>query len=789
MFKNYFKTAWRNLVKSKTFSLINITGLAIGLAACMLMILYVQHESSYDQFHKNADRIFWMQTKVRVSGDSLFMPYLPYTTAPAVAGRNPSVESFLRTRQQVEKAIIQNPQKTALTFAEPDFLFADSNFFGFFSFKLLQGNKQQVFDKPMSIVITERAARKYFGTTDVIGKTIRYNNAYYFSITGIAEDAPSNSTIKYDFVASLASLSSIKETQDLIKNERNDFTTYFTLKAGAGISGVENTLAQLAKEKENDAFSSRYIGIPLREYRQASGADAGSAKYLKIFSLVAALVLALALINYMSLSTARSSIRAKEIGVRKVMGASRSVIAFQFFIESFLYISIAFLLGYILSLTLQPFFFNFLQISIDQSFLYTPAIIVSFIVLLVVTIIISSVYPSLLLSAFKPVSVLYGKLAKRGNLNVRKFFTVFQFAIAVAFIICGIIIQKQIRYFRTADTGLDRENIVMIPFGENMAQHAVAFKQDASAVAGVQNSSIALHELFKGYDMMGVTPKETNKMILMPVLDVDQQFISLLGLKWKLPPTDTLFYKKKSSVLLNESAVEQLQLGQNPLNRQVDQFVVSGVVKDFNWRSLQYNIQPLFISVAADTDSSSLWAKKGGCLFAKIGAGTNIPGVIASLNRLYRKYDNENPFEYHFMDDSFDALYKSEDRLANLLSGFTVLAIMIACLGMFGLVTFMTMQRVKEIGIRKTLGASVHQIVNMLSVDFIRLVIAGVIIAMPVAWYCMHKWLENFAYRTTIEWWIFIIAAATAIVIAMFTIGLKTIRAAMANPVKSLRIE
>lgn len=276
----------------------------------------------------------------------------------------------------------------------------------------------------------------------------------------------------------------------------------------------------------------------------------------------------------------------------------------------------------------------------------------------------------------------------------------------------------------------------------------------------------------------------------MPVLDVDQQFIKMLGLKWKYPPTDTLFYRNKNAMILNEAAVEQLQLGENPVNKQVDQYVVAGVVKDFNWKSLQFSIQPLFISVGNGFKSdSSHYAKNGGCLYAKIKAGANTSATLNQLKQLYLQYEKDYAFEYYFMDDAFDAMYKSEDRLANILSGFTLLAVVIACLGMFGLVTFMTLQRIKEIGIRKTLGASVYQIVHMLSFDFVKLVIVAVIIASPVAWYCMHKWLQGFAFRTNIEWWIFIAAAIAAVIIAIITVGVKALKAAMANPVKALRTE
>ncbi len=790
MFRNYLKTAFRNLVRYKIYSAINIIGLAVGLAACMLIVLYVGHESSYDRFHKNADRIFWLQTRLKIGNDSVYMPFLNYSAGPMVKQRIPSVESFMRLRKDDRNTIVQNPEKPAVKFAESKFLFADSNFFNFFSFRLFRGNPLQVLNRPFSLVITQAAARKYFGNIDPIGKTIRYNNSDNFLVTGIADDAPSNSSIDYDFIASISSMSSIKEQADLVKNEKNDFTTYFLLKKNGQISGVENELSRLTKERDgDDGASFRYVSTSLPNLHLVSALDTTNIKYLKIFPFVAALVLLLALINYMSLSTARASIRAREIGVRKVLGAGKNTIAVQFFAESALYTTISFILGYIMCVLFQPFFFNFLQIDIDVTFLYQPVVLLSFAGLLVITVAIAGTYPSLLLSAYKPVAVLYGKLRGARTISVRRFFTVFQFSIAIIFILCGIVMQRQMHFFRNKDIGMKRDNIVMVPFGNNVSKHYPAFKQEMRTIAGVQQMSIALHPLFKGYDMMGITPPATGKMILMPTLDVDQQFISMLGLKWKFPPADSFFYRTKNKIVLNETGAEKLGLGQNPINQKVDQFEVAGVLKDFNWSSLAYKIEGLLLSVTTDDDSAAQWAGKGGCLFAKVNAGTNIPTLIDELGRIHSKFDSENPFEYYFMDDVFNDLYKAEERLAKILTSFTILAIVIACVGLFGLISFMAVQRTKEIGIRKTLGASVQSIVRLLSGDFLMLVIIAFILASPVAWHFMNQWLQDFAYRIQIKGWIFLFAGFVAVVIAFITISTQAIKAAIANPVESLRTE
>lgn len=789
MIGNYFKIAWRNLVRFKVYSAINIVGLAIGLAVCMLIVLYVGHESSYDQFHRDAGRTFWVQKKMKLGADSVFMPHLNYSAGPAVTLVEPAVESFLRMRvDERVAAIIQHKEDPSLKFAENKFLFADSNFFSFFSFRLLEGNRHTVLQHPMSVVLSADAAKKYFGNRSPVGQVIRYNNTHDLLVTGVAENAPSNSSIVYDFVASLSSLAVMPEHRELMTKERSDFLTYFKVRQATDILRVRSALTAMEKADNDGDITSSYISTPLTALHTIGGRDSSNLKYLKIFPFVAGLILLLALINYMSLSTARASVRSKEIGVRKVMGASRKLIAIQFFAESALFTAIAFLLGFAVCVFFQPVFFSFLEIDIDQSFLYHPEIILLFASLFLITVLLSGTYPSLLLSAFKPVAVLYGRLSKGGNLNTRKFFTVLQFSIAVVFIICGIVIRQQMHFFRYAETGISRDNVLMVLFKAPVSEHYGAFKGEIASLPGISKYSIALHPLYKGYDMMGIKPVGSDRMTLMPVLDVDEQFIPLLNLKWKQPPADPLFFKATDRIILNETAMEKLNVGAS-LPQKVDQFEVAGVLKDFHWSSLQQKIEGLLISVRSAGDTTALWTKNGGCLFAKVAAGTNIPTLIDRVKGVFKKYDDENPFEYYFMDDAYDALYKAEDRLSRLLIFFTGLAIVIACLGLLGLVTFMALQRTREIGIRKTLGASVQSIVTLLSGDFIRLVIIAAMLASPVAWYFMNKWLQDFAYRVPISWWVFGVAGVMAIVIALLTISLQAIRAAKANPVKSLRTE
>lgn len=787
MFKNYFKTAWRNLIKNRVYSFINITGLAIGLAVCMLIMLYVSHESSFDKFHANANNIFYVKAKLKIGEDSLYMTQLSNDVAPSLQEKEPAVEAFLRMRQE-QQAIVQSTQNSSFKFAEEQFYFTDSNFFNFFSFKLLSGNKEKVLQNPFSVVISQKAAQKYFGTENPVGKTIRLNNEHDFIITGIAAEAPSNSTIKFDFMASLSSIASMKAA-DSANTEEDKFITYFLVKQPTDIEKVEAGL--LAVERPKNKLIGRFVGVVLANISREEGTNVTSAKYIRIFSFVAALTLLLALINYMSLSTARSTTRTKEVGVRKALGARRGMIAQQFFAESALYTSIAFVLAFVLCTLAQPFFFNFLQISFDNSFLWTRNVLLLFALLYITTTVLAATYPSILLSAYKPIAVLYGKMARPSSgISVRRFFTVFQFSASVILIVCGIVISKQIQFLKNTDTGVSREHILMIPFTATAAKHYDALKKDLASLSGIGQISTALHPLYKRYDMMGTKLLTSKEIVLLSTFSVDQHFIPMLGLKWKTPPSDSLFYRNPTAVIINETAIQKLSLDANPINKKMDgELTVVGVVKDFNYTSLQNKIDALCLFVTQDSDTASQWAKNGGCFYLKTNSSINISGIINQAKTIYTRYDAESPFTYNFLDDSFNAMYKAEEKLLKLLTTFTAFTVFIACLGLFGLAALMAVQRAKEVGICKVLGASTVQLSLLLSKDFIKLVFIAIVIASPVAWWLMNNWLDDFAYRINIAWWMFVMAGIIALVIAMITVSVQALKAASANPIKSLRTE
>jgi putative ABC transport system permease protein len=794
MLKNYIKIAWRNLSNQKLYSLINIGGLAVGLAVCMTIMLYVAHEMSYDKFHKNGDRIYMPHAQVNIGGNIMNMNFLSYASGQLMKQGQPTVQSYMRTLSYTKPIIVNNTSLPEHKFADEKLLFADADFFDFFSFKLISDGVGDVLKKPFSVVLSKDMAEKYFGKQNPIGKTlsIKTDSTYTYQVTGVAENTPSNSSIKFNFVVSNSSLFAMKEANVYRGEPRiagGSFNTYLLLKHAADTAALRRGLNLMVK-KSKDYVNEKYAVTSLLNAHFSDSFDEPAIKYLKIFPLVALLILSLALVNYMSLSTARATLRAKEIGVRKVSGASRKTIAVQFYVESTLFALLSFIGGYVLSYMFKPWFLNVLQLKIDNSFLYSPLVLLLLAALLLVTILIAGSYPSLVLSAFKPVVTLKGKMSKQaGGVTVRKVFTTLQFAISVALIICGIIIDRQLYYFRHANTGINRDNVVMIAVANTFGNNYPAFKKDIQALAGIGSTATSHYAMFKGYDMYFIDGKTKNESVALSALSVDRGFVNTLGLQWKYKPI--AYSAGQKAVIINENAISKLGLPANPvgemLNTGNSKYLITGVVKNFNFTSMEYAIQPLGLIVA--DENSPLWGKIGCNLFIKIKPHTNLPGLLNNISDIYKKYDQDTPFSYSFMDEAFNEQYKAEDRLASIFSVFTIITVVLAAMGLFGLSAFTIEQRTKEIGIRKVLGASLTSITTLLSQDFLKLVVLAIIIASPLAWWAMHNWLQNFAFRITISWWMFAFSGLAAVVIAIVTVSYHALKSAVANPVKSLRSE
>jgi len=712
------------------------------------------------------------------------------------------------------QAIVYTPTTPDIKFADDKLLFADAGFFNFFSFKLATGNASSVLSKPFSVVLSKGMAKKYFGDENPVGKTlvIKTDTTYTYQVTGVTENTPSNSSINFNFIASASSLLSMKNYAQRIGEQQSigpgPFNVYLLLKDQKDAAEVKRVMKAIVKADKNAYDDEKLSLMPLTAtHLENNFGDFTNIKYLKIFPIVAILVLLLALVNYMSLSTARSTSRAKEVGVRKVTGASRKDIAKQFYVESALFACISFLLGYSLSYIFKPLFLSTLKLNIDNSFLYSPLVLMLTTGLLFITILVAGSYPSLVLSSFNPVATLKGKMSKQsGGVMVRKLFTTLQFAISVGLIICGIVIDRQLYYMRHTDTGISKENVLMIPIGTAFGGHYAAFSHEIKNLSGVNGIATSHYSMFQGYDMYTIGGKNPKAQIMLPSLTVDQNFVNVLGLKWKYPPIPNTTLEGHNKIVINEEAIAKLHLESNPVGMYIkagndnlqnpvgmymkagnDNLQIMGVVKDFNFTSLEQPIAPLGLFMAPDT--AKFWGKYGCRLFARIKPKTNLPSLLDAMKGIYQKYDRDTPFIYTFLDEAFNAQYQAEDRLASIFSIFTVITVILATMGLFGLAAFTIEQRTKEIGIRKVLGASITSINGLLSKDFLKLVLLSILAASPVAWWFMHNWLQGFAYRIHLSWWMFAAAGLLAGIVAVITVSYHAIRAAIANPVESLRSE
>ena len=798
MIANNLRNAWRTIRRRRLYSLISMGCLALGIAVSMTILLYVLHEHSFERWQANAKRIFSADATLKFGEGNMRFEVLSYGAGPAVRQAAPEVEDFVRVSPSFQPVNLQDPAKPDISFTEKgNFIYADANYYRFFSLRLERGDAGRVLTRPYTIVLTQRAAQKYFGTKDPIGRVLRMNGKYDFEVTGVEADPPSNTDLQADFIASVSSMATMKEKQNFLRSsgvEPGAFQTWFLLRDAGSAAKVERVIDRLSvfpvhPDKDKDGYTLTSLAD---HHLNANFGDTSNQRYLKIFPMVAGLILLLALVNYMSLATARATARAKEVGVRKVLGAGRGRIASQFYTESAVFALLSFVLGTLLFLLGRPSFLQLLHLKIDASFLLSPAVLVGAGGLLALVVVLAGSYPALVLSAFRPVAVLYGKLSRqRGGERVRKGFIVFQFSISMSLVLCSIIIEKELHYLRHVDTGMDRENVIMIPFGRQMGHYA-AFKRAVEALPGIREVSTSHYPLYAGYDGMPIAAPGSGKSVDIHFMTADDHFIPMLGLRWVQQPVEGAGLYDGKHVVLNETAVEKLGLSGDPagqrLNSGPDALIVAGVLKDFNYEALRDPIKPLFLFISKDT--ASAWGNGvNGCMLAKIGRHINLPTIVDAIGKTYKQYDKQTAFEYSFADEAFDAQYKAEDRLAGLFGIFTVLTIVIACLGLFALATFSAQQRVREIGIRKVLGASVGSIGVLLSRDFLRPVALAVVIACPLSWWVMSKWLDDFAYRTSLSWWIFAGAGLGLLLVALGTVLTRSLQAGRMNPVENLRSE
>ncbi len=798
MFKNYIKIAFRNLQKNKVFSLINIAGLTIGLTAFWLIALYVADELSFDRYHQNADRIYrvvehgsWDGGKFDLTG----------TSAPfAGALKNDYPEIREAVRFDIEGGGMINYQNKHLQ--TDDILFTDPSVFTVFTYHFLYGDSKSALTKPQSIVITKTLAQKLFGNPALaLNQTIYFDNNYPNLITGVIDDVPANSHFTFSALRSFP--------ENFTEDWGNiHLYTYILLAKGANIAKLESKLP---------AFYDKYLKVKLwkMNYRMelqpltsihlhsnltAEMSANGSMTLIYTFTVIAILTLLIASINYMNLSTARASIRIKEIGVRKVTGSSKIQLMVMFLSESVLITLIAavaavLLIGFSLPLFKQ---LSGKNLNIWEFGFWKTMLLLS--VFSLFTGLLSGIYPALFLSGFKTIPALKGQAgSQKGNLIFRKVMVSFQFVITICMIVASIIIYQQLHYVLKKDLGFNKGQVLTFHISNKDVRNQIAtLKQQLLQNPLIQSVAAAGNPI--GNNNIGQTDYniELNGKIdprarLAQSFMIDEDFIPTLQVKLAEGRNFSPEMKtdKDGAIIVNETLVKEVGL-KNPIGKKMTGFgsdrngkplvfEIIGVAKDFHIYSLQHKIEPLILQLPPVP-------KEKDNLYVRIQK-SNVKEALQYIENVYRKFDAEHPVDYHFLDQNFAQQYKAEQKQGTILLIFTILAISIACLGLFGLVTFMAEQRTKEIGIRKVLGASIVNIVTLLSFDFVKLVLLAIVIASPIAFFTMQKWLQDFAYRIQIQWWMFALAGTLAIVIALLTISFQSVKAALANPVKSLRSE
>jgi putative ABC transport system permease protein len=796
MIRNYIKTAYRSLAKNAGFTAINVLGLSVGLATCLLIVLYVVDELSYDKYNVNADRIYRVTEIARLNGNEA-----------SYAGVEKPLMEALKDFPQIEKmarfiptnSLFLSPQKFYMRkgnndIQERNIVYAESGIFDVFTLPVINGHPS--LNEPYTAVITESAAKKYFKKTDVAGQTLTINDTSLYKITGVIKDIPLQSHFNFDFFLSYSSIPEFRAGGW----GYGGMHTYLLLKAGTDIAKLESQMQAIAYKNYPSSMHMngnylRYeltplLDLHLRSASQYELMEKGNIEYVYIFSLIAFFILLIACVNFMNLSTARSSNRAKEVGVRKVLGSPRKYLIYQFLTESILVTLVSTIIALGLADLLIPLF-N--QVAVKQLAFTAHSmtwLLPSLLVIILVIGCLAGSYPAFFLSAFQPIEVLKGKLATgfKGSL-LRSFLVVFQFSISIFLVIGTLVIYNQLNFIHNKKLGFNRSQVLVIKNVNVLGRQARILKQEVKAIPGVVNATMSTY-LPTGQDrnMTGLFPQlpiDIKQDVLSEFWPVDEDYLNTLGIRLISGRNfSNQMASDTAAMIVNEAFVKRFGF-KEPLNKTVyrdsygiQAYHIVGVMKDFHFSSLKDEIKPVALVYNEDRGSISAHLKTAG-----------LTALMSKIEDRWKRLAPNQQFTYSFMDQDFDATYRSEQRIGQLFIAFSTLAILIACLGLFGLAAYAAEQRTKEIGIRKVLGANISAIVGMLSMDFIKLVFISILIASPLAWLVMNKWLQNFAYRENIQWWILAIAGAIALLIAFVTISSQSIRAALANPVKSLRSE
>lgn len=808
MLRNHIKVALRSLRRSKGFTALNIAGLAAGLGVFLLIVLYVIDERSYDRYNPKADRIYRITADIYFNNTAFRSTWTPMLLGPTLVGTYPKFQQMVRLHNPGD-ILIRKGNSHILDHNE---VFADSTIFKVFGFSFIAGDPNTALDNPHTVVIDESAARRYFNTTDVIGRTLEVGSDNTpCQITGVIRDIPGRSHFHFSFIRPFRD--SWMDPSWLT----NNYYTYVLVQPGTSPGEVQHDIDKtidtyLGRELQQSIHTSfddlaksgsyfRYPAMALTDIHLHSNVASelepnGNILYVYIFSIIAALILLIACINFMNLSTARSASRAREVGIRKVSGSTRGQLIAQFLTESMLLSLFSLVLALGIALLFLPMFNNLAAKELSPAVLLSARFLPVLIALTLVVGFLAGSYPAFYLSSFRPIKVLKGKLAAGMKSSaLRHTLVVVQFIISIGLIVCTIVIYRQLDYIRSKEVGFNRDQVLVVHGTQDLGtEGAATFRKNLLTLGSISDVTITsdLPTVGEGrYDAAGWFRDATldaKKISIMTTLFVDGHYVPTLGMKIiKGRNFDLAQYPTDSSAVIINEAAARLLGGKDPLaltlwrTWRVDHprgFRVIGVVKDFNYNSFHEAVQPMILDPENDNGSVAIRFRT-----------SDVSGLIHKVEKQLHDIQPGAPFSYTFMDEDFNNLYHSEQQRGQVFITFSIFAIFIACLGLFGLVTYAAEQRTKEIGIRKILGARMSGIVGLLSRDFAILVGIAAVIAFPLAWWFMHSWLQSFAYRTGIAWWIFPTAGATALVIALLTVSIQTIRAAAANPVKSLRAE
>lgn len=786
MLRNYLKIAVRNLLKNKGFSFINILGLSVGMASAILILLWINHEMSYDQFHAKKDRIYEAWNKDTFSGKLQCWNTTPKIFARTAERDFPEVEMATRVNWQSSYLFSIGDKRMTVTGN-----IVDSNFLNVFSFPLLKGDPNTVLKDMYSIVLTEKLAKSFFGNEEPMGKVVRIDNKDNFTVTGIIKDLPNNTRFKFEYLLPWAYLRKLGEDDANWGN--NSTRNYVLLKENSTLASIAPKLKTLKRRYDKSELTNEMFLYPISRWRLYSSftngkEDGGLIDFVKMFGVIAAFILLIACINFMNLSTARSEKRAKEVGIRKVVGANKGSLIAQFLGESILISLIAGLVALLIVQLCLPAFglLTDKKLSINYGNVNLWLIFLGFVLF---TGIIAGSYPAFYLSAFKPVKVLKGTFLKSDKVvTPRKVLVVLQFTFAIILIICTAIVKEQIQHARNRDLGYDKNNLIFHFLTGDLEKNFPLVKNElisSGAATSVAKTSAPITQGWSdtwGIEWAGKAPDDKTDFDRFSAeqdlgVTVGLQFVKGRDFDLKQYLTDS------TAMILNESSVKAMGF-KEPIGQIVKdngrEWHVVGVVKDFILQSPYHPTKPMIIEGAKG------WFN---VMHIKLNSKNNTADNLKKAESIFKKYNPEYPFEYKFIDEDYAAKFKAEQRTGTLAGLFAGLTIFISCLGLFGLAAYMAESRIKEIGVRKVLGASVTGIAALLSKDFIGLVIISFVLASPVAWWFMHNWLQNYPYRVNIEWWIFAFAAGISILIALVTVSYHAIRAASANPVKSLRTE